>query len=107
MNKELITKIDEYINPTNDLTREMDTYLIEKIKKLKHVGQTYLYDHPFGKHWPIRFPGATRGHIEVDENDIIQDIKLYTSGNTDGIYNFNVRDCFEKYIGMKLVVLKE
>jgi hypothetical protein len=99
---ELITKKDEYIEPTNDLTREMDSYLKHENKYM----QTYIYDHSLtGKTWAIRYPGATRGHIEVDENNIIKDIVLYKdSYNTDKIYKDDVRSCFEKYIGFKLVM---
>lgn len=56
--------------------------------------------------WSIRYPGATRGHIEVDVNDVITDIVLYKGENydTSEIYESNVEECFVKYIGMRLVV---
>lgn len=101
---ELIAKKDEYIEYTNDLTRDMDSYL----KRPNEHMQTYIYDHSLtGKTWAIRYPGATRGHIEVDENNIITDIVLYKdSYRTDKIYKEEVWSCFEKYIGMKFVMIK-
>lgn len=98
----LISKVDEYIEYTNDLTREMDNYLKHKSK----YGQTYIMkvqkirDRYYSA---IRCSVATRGHIEVDDNNVIIDIKLCTKLSTDKIYEYNVRDIFEKYIGMKLV----
>jgi hypothetical protein len=98
--KELITKKDEYIELTNDLTREMDINL----KKPNQYMQTYVYEDRYQNKYAIRYPGATRGHIKVDENDIILEIKLYKdSMNTHKIYKPEVEECFEKYIGMKLV----
>jgi hypothetical protein len=98
----LITKKDEYIEYTNDLTREMDTYLKNKNAYMK----TYVYDHSLsGKTWSIRYPGATRGHIEIDENNIITNIVLYKDNmNTHKIYNENIEECFKKYINMKLIL---
>lgn len=99
--KELITKIDEYINYTNDLTREMDSYL----KRPNKYMQTYIYNHSLnGETYAIRYPGATRGHIKIDKNNRITDIVLYHDNyNTDKIYKNDIRECFKKYIGMKLV----
>ena len=106
--KELITKVDKYNNLTNAFTREMDSYLIPKLKELKEkngYGATYFYEYPFGNKWLFRYPGATRGNVEVDDNMIIKKITLYDDEyHTDDIYEPNVRRCFEKYIGMKLVI---
>jgi len=104
--KKLITKIDEYIHHTNDLTREMDTYLDFKDTYINL--HTYIYDHSItGKSYGIRYPGATRGHIEVDEDNIIIDIVLYVdSCHTDKIYKKEVWACFNKYLGMKFVMVE-
>lgn len=97
----LKTQKDEYIEYTNDLTRDMDYYL----KYPNKFMQTYIYDSSLtGETWAIRYPGATRGHIEVNKNNIITNIILYKDNmNTHKIYNENVEECFNKYIGMKLV----
>lgn len=100
--KELITKKEKgYLHLVNDLTKELDDYLlINETYKINN----YIYDHPFDNSWPIRYPGATRGGIRVDENNIITDIVLYE--DSDDIYKKNVREILSKYIGMKLVVEK-
>ncbi len=56
--KELITERTRPLRElTNDLTREMDTYL-----KHKETGRirfnTYIYD-KYQDRWTLRFPGAT------------------------------------------------
>ena len=97
--KELITKKEEYHDLTNDLTREMDSYLKYECEGFA----TYIYSHSLdGKNWLIRYPGATRGGIEVDENMIIKSIKL---GEQGSIYKPEVKDILEKYIGMKLIIV--
>lgn len=107
--RKLITKKEKSYGLTNDLTREMDSYLIDTIKELEYIGSTYIcYEIPINNKWAIRFPGATRGHLEVDDNMIIIDIKLYDDNyNTDKIYKNNVRECFDKYIGMKLEIISQ
>ena len=100
--KELITRKDEYIEYTNDLTRDMDNYL----RYFSEYAQTYIYNGILGsKVWAIRYPGATRGHLEINEDDIIIDIVLYKDCNSHRIYKENVEECFKKYIGMKLIMI--
>lgn len=99
--KELITvkKRSQY---TNDLTREMDTYI--RFKSVCSFN-TYIYD-KYKDMYPIRYPGATRGHVKVDEDDIIVDIVLYKGEDydTSEIYESNVEECFKKYIGMRFAI---
>lgn len=99
--KKLTTKKDEYIELTNDLTREMDKYS-------KYIGRakTYIYvTYIFGstKFFSIRYAGATRGAIIVDKNMVIKNITLLES--MKGIYKDEISECFTKYIGMKLVII--
>ena len=100
---DLITKKDEYIELTNDLTREMDSHYAFDKSHLEHL-RTYLY--PCNANlWLIRFPGATRGKV-VLKDDVIVEIELYHNEHkTDEIYKPQVRECFKKYIGMKLVIV--
>lgn len=103
MIKELLTKREGRLGYLiNDLTKEIDNYL--KYKDEKYPSETYIHD-KYKDMWPIRYPGATRGHIKVSENDIILEIKLYE--DSDGIYKHEVRECFDKYIGMKFVLVLE
>lgn len=106
--KELITKKDEYFYHTNDLTREMDDYLVLD-EVYKEYAKTYIRvskDNPFNDHrLAIRHPGATRGEICFDDNMIITNIELYDDEyHTDEIYRPEVREIFKKYIGTKLVI---
>jgi hypothetical protein len=79
----------------------MDMFLYIPNKNFK----TYIYDHsPNGRTWGIRYPGATRGSIIVDENNIIIDIILSNIPQLGSIYKDEVKECFKKYIGMKLVM---
>lgn len=89
----------------NDLTKEMDNYLLGEWTR-RYCTYMYRPDKETEKYFGIRFPGATRGHIEVDENMIIKDIKLYTDTCFDIhiLYDKKVLDILPKYIGMKLVI---
>lgn len=100
MGNKLITKIEDRLSYlSNDLTKEMDTYLV--YQNSEHPMKTYIYD-KFKDKWTLRFPGATRGYIKVDENEIITEIVLYD--DTVGIYKPEVRECFDKYIGMQIEI---
>ncbi|MGU8835825.1 hypothetical protein ACV3UL_16250 [Clostridium perfringens] len=109
INKFLITKRKHDGQCRNELTKEMDEYLVDEIKELTYCGSTYIYDSPrtlsngrIG--YGLRFPGATRGSIELDDNMVIQKIWLYRDEyGTDKIYKKGIDEIFEKYIGMKLV----
>ncbi len=58
------------------------------------------------RHIAIRYPGATRGDIEVDENNVIVNIQLYnmTGGVAHGgkIYKDKTDDEILKFVGYKV-----
>ncbi len=101
----------------NELTREMDKHLEQVYKEsLEHFGWdgTYICEkdvRPNFKNdvYAIRYPGATRGHIEVDENNCIVSILLYDTavGGCVGCYENSVNDIFDKYIGAKIIEYKD
>lgn len=101
-----LTTIFDNRDWVNDLTKEMDKYLIGKWPE---SFCTYIYDpdRETDKYFGIRFPGATRGHIEVDENMIIKNIELYngTCFDIHILYHKEVLDILSNYIGMKLVIV--
>lgn len=83
-----------------DLTREMDMCLnIER-----HSFNTYIYHEKIDGYWLIRYPGATRGKIVVDENDVIKNIILYDNTYVARIYGYKVKNIFKKYIGKKIII---
>lgn len=100
MIKELVTEAKEYIHLTNDLTREMGKY----VKNPTDLFNVYIYDHPFGNDWLIRYPGQTIGKITVNKEGLILNINLYKSDFEP--LNREVTKIFKKYVGMKLVVKK-
>lgn len=63
--------IDRYFN---EITEYLDRYL--KSVDLDYY-KTYVYNEKYKNKYPLRVSGCTVGHIEVDENNFIQDIKLY------------------------------
>lgn len=109
---------------TNDilkgyLTDVMDDNLYtpegkEKRKPYSYGTYVMMSDNYKPKLYPIRFPGATRGHIEVDDDMIIKDIKIYESSgiysgkpHTVGIYDPDIKVHLKEFIGKKLVIDRE
>ena len=82
-----------------ELTEDMDKYI-----KFENptIFNTYIYNDKIDKYWLIRFPGATRGRITVDENEVITNIEIYRDENN--IYKEETENILrEKYIGYKIV----
>ncbi len=66
---------------------------------------TYLVES--GEAYAIRFPGATRGHIEIDETSVITKVVFYprTSVYKDiGCYKESILEVEGKFVGAKLEV---
>ena len=81
---------------TNELIEEIDKHLIfERINNL----QTYILgDKPYNSYYAIRYPGATRGGIKVDENNVITHIVI-----EEGFYKESVQEGVKEFIGCKIV----
>lgn len=102
INNKLITLRDSITKEfVNDLTKEMDRHLL-----YGHKFQTYLTSKKNSKCVILRFPGATRGHLTLDDNNIITDIVLYETAcdNCIRCYSHKVRESIKQFIGMELVV---
>lgn len=88
----------EYIN---EITDSLNEFLCDEHKDLiKYSGKncgTYIQDSDNG-YFAIRVPGATRGHIRV-ENNIITEIKFYEP--TKRCYRDGYEEAIKKYIGYK------
>lgn len=105
-------------NYYNNFTKELDKYniIFNKYKDCEYNScwRTYLWDADVeravqGKKTLIAFrvPGATRGHIEVDDNLIIKDIVFYEDvcfSNNLGCYVKNAKEIIPKFLGTKLEV---
>lgn len=104
---DLITKLkypnDKNFNEdyVNDLTKELDKHLIGKYPDYIC---TYIYGIIPDEHgWiAIRFPGATRGAIQLDENNVIQRISLYKDIRC---YDNGAEKAVSKFIGHKLIIV--
>ena len=88
------------------ITDTINEYLYENIKSIVDKGYcngTYIVKYDTNL-LSIRFPGATRGYIKLD-NDIITEIKFYsdTCSGIIGVYVDKVKDSCNKYIGCKII----
>lgn len=115
MKKTIVYRVayDEYCGEITDF---MDKYITDYHKKIhnnmKYVFRTYLYPaNRYGNENLIsfRYPGATRGHIEIDKNNIIKNIKFYSNtcfgeGNLDPLYDRKIEDDIKIFIGQTLVI---
>lgn len=93
---------------TNDLTRAMDEHLRKEWESTKSHFNTYLLVLEGERNiMVIRFPGATRGAVEFDDDMIITDIHLYDTAfeNTSvSCYKPSVAEAVKPFIGMKIVL---
>lgn len=98
-----------------EITEFIDKYLIsETDKRMMEEGYclgTYLWgleQYDDFKATSFRFPGATRGYIKVDNNDIIIDIRFYGDtcfgeGRLSPLYDRKVINDVGIFLGKKLV----
>lgn len=98
MSRELSAN-EDYLFLVNDITKMLDKHLKKEIEGFYN----YIYNERFeGGIYLIRYPGATRGKVKVDENMVIEDIIIYS--NTDECYEKDVRNYLNEFIGMKMVL---
>lgn len=104
---ELITTRTEFNGDwENDLTREMDKHLLPGCPE---YFKTYLWHRFDPDGVAIRYPGATRGHIEFNEEMIITKIVLYdTAFDHKGVrcYEPTVEQAVQRFIGDKIVCVE-
>lgn len=83
----------------NDITK----YLDDNMEINSPYFNNYIYDGKIDEYWLIRYPGATRGRIEV-ENNIIKNIELYEDSFC---YNECVNEGVKQFYGMALDIEEE
>lgn len=98
---------------TCEITEFIDKYILEKWKDdyINWGSKTYLWgleENESFKGTAFRWPGATRGYIALDKDDIITDIVFYpdTSFGTarlSQLYDRKVEEDVKVFIGKKLV----
>ena len=86
----------------NDLTKEIDKHL--ESTEWPENFRTYIYgDKPNNHGWySFRFPGATRGGIKVNEDNIIEKIEFFKDITL--IYKDSVEEAVKKFIGYKIII---
>lgn len=93
--------IDTWIN---DITRELDNYV--KLSINKPYLHTYIQKFPEPNVFVIRFPGATRGYLKVDDDNKIIEIELYEDACIGPVSCYTLRALkllnIKKYIGATL-----
>lgn len=93
---------------TCELTQEMDKHLKDGLNDIRLGWCTYLYQVDLLDNQgfiAIRFPGATRGHIEVDDNNKVIDVQIYDTAKDS--YKDTVKQAVKKFIGYTLVIAEE
>lgn len=94
----------------SEITDICDKYLNDKAKSISksldlNLANYIMYWGTYNgiTEWVIRFPGATRGKIVVDKNDIIKEICIYDDiYDTNDIYEEGLDDELQKFVGTKL-----
>lgn len=86
----------------NDFTRELDKHMKREVEG---AFSNYIYTERIKRGEnkflvSFRYPGATRGHLELDKNDVIKDIVIYK--DTRDIYQDSVDEAIKKFIGYRL-----
>ena len=92
------------------ICKMLDDYLLFDFKQAvvdEWCCGTYLV-HYVDNTWSIRFPGATRGHIELNERNEILEVKLYDDEcfGVIGVYNVlyknEIADKLNDLIGVEM-----
>lgn len=89
-----------------EITDEMDKYLTDGFKQVGF--SSYIHICGPGE-IAFRYPGATRGHILYDKNNIITEIKFYedtainSKNHPIGCYTKDVANVIDKFIGSKII----
>ena len=87
----------------NRITLTLDDNL--KYKNNMPMPLNYIYNTPLNNRYIIRYIGASRGCIDIDDNNVITDVRIYHDKyRTDRIYNENVDELLKRFIGYELVI---
>lgn len=108
----LVTALNNLNDYENEITAEMDKHLVKECKEMLAKGYgsgSYIHSHINPNSMVLRFPGATRGHIEFDNEMVILKIVLYPDKcfGKLGCYKPSVRYAVQKYVGSKIVIKKK
>lgn len=85
----------------NEITLELDK-MVKDSKSIRGF-YNYIHDEAIDGKWIIRYPGATRGYIETNNENVITNIVIH-DGVTN-IYNKGADKAISKFIGTSFVGL--
>lgn len=92
----------------NDMTLVLDKCRLEhsRCSGFRHIS---LFDKikDDDKIYALRYPGYTMGHIKVNNDDIITEIKIYTASHIRENYPEDIDNRFDEFIGEKFIVLSK
>lgn len=90
----------------NDLTREMDKHVLPGYPDFFN---TYIWKDFEKDGVAIRYPGATRGHIEYTKDMVITGIHLYETATESCIccYKPSVHEAVKQFIGSKIILQEQ
>lgn len=87
----------------NAITRVCDAHLIGRDRRMYQEGSWCTYVAPFDKYTRvIRYPGASRGKIVVDNNNMIQELCIYDD-QINSTYDSKVNEALKQFIGSRLI----
>lgn len=105
-----IGAVNEYVN---DLTKFMDTMVVKNDYPDFCSTYIYIWEKDNKKIMTIRFPGASRGGLVLDENSIITDIILHEDTcfgkNTklERLYKGKLAEEIKRFIGYNVEISEE
>lgn len=91
-----------------ELTKDMNNYLLPEYKSEEDPGfalRSYLLSYKEDV-YVIRVPGATRGYIKIDKNNVIIEVKFYDDNCFNkgwACFDKSLKEIENKYIGYKLI----
>ncbi len=100
----------------NDFTRECDKYILSDFAEACSCKTYILMDGSIdsegstSKLIPFRYPGATRGHLQVSSNNIIENIEFYDTAyerKTLTCYSPEISKIINDFIGKEFIVENE
>lgn len=105
--KDNVLNVEYNFGDEDDMICKLTTRLDEFVERPTGAFHTYMMSGNRPNSLTIRYPGATRGHLDFNENNIITRIKLHKNtaiGGSMGVYKEGVEDALYDFIGAKIYI---
>ena len=86
----------------NELTEELDKFCVFKHGNCRFYNYLVKFTDSL---LLIRYPGATRGCVEVDGNGFIKKIELYKNDALPILYKEAARETIQRFIGFQILFI--